>query len=110
LISIAFWLIFSLQQEGSYQELQKILKKSITGADKPPASATTTIHTITRDKWNKMSDTERRRLFATGSIHIIGPSGDQMMTGITSWDDLDVIECYLNLGTQRFVQGTVHFV
>jgi hypothetical protein len=56
-----------------------------------------------------MTNDERRALFATGSIHVVGPSGDRIMEDVTSWDDTAALERYIDLFTMRFVQGFYRF-
>jgi hypothetical protein len=53
-----------------------------------------------------MTNSERRALFATGSIHVVGPSGDKIMEDVMDWDDTAALERYIDLFTMRFVQGS----
>jgi hypothetical protein len=63
------------------------------------------VHTISRAEWNEMTEVQQRELFSKGSIHVVGPSGDQQLKNITSWDKPQQLLPFLDLTTFRFVHG-----
>jgi hypothetical protein len=52
-----------------------------------------------------MSEAQRRELFGTGNIHVVGSSGDSQLKDVTSWKKLESFLPLFDLDIERFVQG-----
>jgi hypothetical protein len=89
--------------------LRGIIDRSLSGNDRRLKSSfnQTRVHTVSRLRWTRMSGQQRRYLFATGSIHVVGPSEDRLLEDFKSWKDPWPLNRYLSLSAQRFVQGMV---
>jgi hypothetical protein len=96
-------------QENDFNILKEILNRSVSGDDHRLTSFFNKIHTVSRPHWNRMSEAEQRKLFETGSIHVVGSSEDQQLKTITSWSDPASFLPYLDLQTYRFVQGMIFY-
>jgi hypothetical protein len=97
-----FFISFKSREYGI---LKEISSRALSG-DHPSISCfASPTHTISRPEWNKLGRSERRRLFSTGSIHVVGPSFDKIMEEVKSWNDTKALNQYINLFAMRFVQG-----
>jgi hypothetical protein len=90
-----------------YATLRKIADRAMSGDDirLMSSDSQSKVHTVSRSQWNEMSDEERRHLFESGSIHVVGPSGDRLLENFKSWKDPWPLDRFISLSAQRFVQG-----
>jgi hypothetical protein len=71
--------------EADHEQLNEVYHRSLPGNE--AQSKSNHVMTISRKAWDELEELDRRKLFASGSIHVIGPTHQKMFPKLDTWDD-----------------------